>query len=406
MAEENSLQAWTEQVDRLWLEGQHNEAIRRMLERINREAAPIQRQLVMRLVDYVLALGDEQGAAHLLRKLLHLHPHDHQIENRLAGLMQRDQALADVPHPHPAVLRAWVGSALSEPASPAMPAHVTGLVINLDAALERWQRMAQQIESLGWEATHRRFPALEASLEEARTLGLRSAGELGLWRSTRALLADWLSGDPGPEAVLHVLEDDAILNPALPKLLGPFRACEPRLHILFSECFLTRDLYERFRALEQQRQRDGHSLLLVRGEQYLACASSYLLNRQGAERCHELMQVMEQQGRLLPIDLFYRKLIQQGLLHAALPLPFLSTIAPVRDSAIQTGLSANISLAKSADLAMRRLLYLQSWDPGEVASVLQETAELLSHALNPDQQEQLLLTMLSHGRERGWLANY
>jgi hypothetical protein len=115
---------------------------------------------------------------------------------------------------------------------------------------------------------------------------------------------------------------------------------------------------------------------------------------------------MEQQGRLLPIDLFYRKLIQQGLLHAALPLPFLSTIAPVRDSAIQTGLSANISLAKSADLAMRRLLYLQSWDPGEVASVLQETAELLSHALNPDQQEQLLLTMLSHGRERGWLANY
>lgn len=394
------------QADSLWRQGQQRGAIERLLERINREAGASQRQLVLQLVEYVRQLGDGKGAERLLQQLLQQQPFDREVEAVLAALMGAQGSLSAVPHPDAAVLGAWVGSPLTFAAAPGMPAQVTGLVINLDAAVERWQSMARQIASLGWSATHGRFPALRATQEEAQGLGLRSAGELGLWRSTKALLAEWLAGDPGPEAVLHVMEDDAVLHPALPKLVQVLQTGEPRVHLLFSEAFLTRELYERFRALEQRRQAEGHSLLLLRGGCYLACASSYLLTRSGAERCYAVMQQLEAQGRLLPIDLCYRALIRRNGITAAVSLPFLSTIAPVQDSAIQTGLKASVSLAKTADLALRRLLYLQSWDADAGVKVWRELAALMEQGLGPDQHQQLILMLLSYGRDQGWLANY
>jgi len=113
-----------------------------------------------------------------------------------------------------------------------MPDHVSGWIINLAEAQDRWQAMAEQIEQLGWGATHRRFDAHGASQQEAEAVGLRSAGQLGLWRSTRALLERWLASDPPAHGVLHLVEDDAVLHPALPLLLEPFSDHRPQLDLL------------------------------------------------------------------------------------------------------------------------------------------------------------------------------
>jgi GR25 family glycosyltransferase involved in LPS biosynthesis len=288
-----------------------------------------------------------------------------------------------------------------------MPACVSGRVINLDSAGERRQCMQNQIERLGWGATHQRFPAMGASDEEAQWVGLRSRGELGLWRTTKVLLTEWLANVPGPDDVLHVLEDDAILQPALAQLIEPFQTCEPRVDLLFSEALLTTKLFQHFRQLDLHRQQTGHSLLFVHGSYYLACSSSYLLSPAGARIILNRMDEMEAAGSLLPVDLAYRQLIRSGVLSAAIALPFCSTIAAaVGDSAIQTGLNASVSLAKSADLALRRLLYLQAWDSTAASNVLQELADLLAQGLAPDQQADLLVEILNHGRSHGWLDSY
>ena len=141
--------------------------------------------------------------------------------------------------------------------------------------------MEAQIQAHGWEQSHRRQPALSASDDEARAFALRNGGELGLWRTTAALLEAWLAEQPAPSDVLHVLEDDAIVHPQLPALIHLLRQQTPPLDILFSEAFLTTTLYRRFRALNRKRQSDGTAVLLLNGGQYLACSSSYCLVAMG-----------------------------------------------------------------------------------------------------------------------------
>jgi len=389
----------------LWDQGRHQQAIDRLLEQINRALPAVPRNPGLQLVRYVLELGDRNSAAVFLRRLLEAHPQDPELR-----ALQADLARQPLPSGGSAqeasILAAWpAGPQVSlDPAL--MPACVSGRVLNLDAAGERWSSMQDQLDRLGWGGTHQRFAATAASSEQARQVGLRSGGELGLWRTTKALLRDWLAQDPGPEAVLHVLEDDAILQPALPQLIEPFHTCEPRVDLLFTEAFLTAPLFQRFRQLELQRQQSGQGLLFVQGQHYLACASSYLLSPTGARIMLNHMEAMEAAGPLLPVDLTYRKLIRSGLLAAAITLPFFSTIADAGASAIQTGLNAGISLAKDADLALRRLLYQQAWDPTAAGAVLRDLADLLARRLAPEQQADLVVAILAHGRSQGWLGYY
>lgn len=142
---------------------------------------------------------------------------------------------------------------------------MSGWIINLAAAKERWAVMAEQIERLGWGRTHHRFEAHSTSQAEAEARGLRSAGQLGLWRSTTALLQQWLDSNPPDQGVLHIVEDDAVLNPALPKLMEMFQQHNPQLDLVFTESFLTPSLYRRFQALEQQRQQGDEGIWLLNG---------------------------------------------------------------------------------------------------------------------------------------------
>ncbi len=287
-----------------------------------------------------------------------------------------------------------------------MPEGVTGRVLNLDRATERWQNMQAQINSLGWQATHRRQPAMTAPDQEAKNLGLRNGAELGLWRTTMAVMENWLSNERSENDVLHLLEDDAILHPSLPLLIEPLLQGSPQLDMVFSEAFLTLPLYRRFRALEQRRLEENANLYLLNGGQYLACASSYLVTVKGARKLLNQLQQVEAAGRLIPLDMAFRKAIRSGSITAALSLPFFSTITATIDSAIQNDRNKAIYLSQVADLSLRRLLYLQSWHPEVCPSVLKELTDVLSSGLESSQNEALVLEILNLGKSEGWLISY
>jgi GR25 family glycosyltransferase involved in LPS biosynthesis len=302
------------------------------------------------------------------------------------------------------VIKVWPGPLPEGPVS--MPAGVSGRIINLDTAVERWSQMQAQLDSLGWTQSHRRQPAQRAEADEARQLGLRNGGELGLWRTTTSLLEQWLGEQPAAGDVLHVLEDDAIINPALPLLIKLLRQQNPPLDILFSEAFLTTDLYRRFRALEDKRQREGNAVLLLNGGQYLACTSSYILSRDGAKRLLLALREQEATARLVPIDMVIRQSIREGKLKASISLPFFSTIRAGLASSIQQERPTAVQLSQDVDLSLRRLLYLQAWQPAACGGELGRVSEVLADGLAPAQIETLVVEMLMAGRREGWLPGY
>ncbi|WP_231596249.1 hypothetical protein [Synechococcus sp. CBW1108] len=155
--------------------------------------------------------------------------------------------------PEDLVLVRWHKPLVVDP-KPAMPQTITGWIMNLDRATHRWACMAHQLETLGWVSTHQRFAAKEATMDEAKAVGLPSAGYLGLWRTTISLLEEWLADQASLNNFLHLVEDDAVLNPSLPLAIEPLKSHQGMIDIVFTESFLTVPLYQRFRSLDKQRQ--------------------------------------------------------------------------------------------------------------------------------------------------------
>ena len=75
-------------------------------------------------------------------------------------------------------------------------------------------------------------------------------------------------------------------------------------------------------------------------------------------------------------------------------------------SSIQHDCAAAVQLSQNADLGLRRLLFLQHWDPAGSSEVLREISALLAAGLTADQLETLVLEILEAGRSEGWLTPY
>lgn len=153
------------------------------------------------------------------------------------------------------------------------------------------------------------------------------------------------------------------------------------------------------------RQSEGHAVLLLNGGQYLAGSTSFLLSRDGAQRLLLALRKQEAKARLVPIDMAFRQSIREGWLKASISLPFFSTMRTGIASSIQQERATAVQLSQDADLSLRRLLYLQGWDPGGFAGELDRVSDLLRNGLEPLQIETLVLEILIAGRRQGWLPS-
>ncbi len=289
-----------------------------------------------------------------------------------------------------------------------MPDYVSGFVINLDDAKERWAAMASQLSKLGWTSTHKRFSALTATQQEANAAGLRTAGELGLWRTTISLLNQWLGAKPRPTDILHVIEDDAIIHQSLPSLLEPLQICKDKVDILFSETLLSAGTYRRFCDLNKDQQSHGFDITFLNSSQYACGSTSYLLSANGARKLLEGMRHLEESKKLVPIDLGIRQLFRAGKLNAAISLPFFSTISSSisNPSTIQTGLGTSVTLSKNADLELRRLFYFKAWKQNRSRVVLNDLVNLLAEGLAESDLEGLIVDLIGDCHSRGLLPGY
>ena len=286
------------------------------------------------------------------------------------------------------------------------PQGVTGMIVSLPEQVSRWKSISSQIEELRWQQTHQRYPALIASLPEAKEVGLRSGGELGLWRTTVALLESWLSQDPGSEDILHIIEDDAILNKRLPILAHILKKKTNQLDILFSESFLTCSLFQRFCELEEHRRNSGDLVWLINGGQYLGCTSSYFLTKEGARKLLNEMKRREGEKRIMPIDMVIRECVRNKRLKAAVSLPFFSTISTDFDSSLHTSRESAIKVSQKADLCLRRFLYFDNWCQERCSDTLSELSSILGAHLDPSAIAVLMTRTLDLGRELKWLEKY
>jgi GR25 family glycosyltransferase involved in LPS biosynthesis len=284
---------------------------------------------------------------------------------------------------------------------------VRGFYINLDSATDRRRAMDHQLHGLGLTHCYSRFTACEASLEEAQSRGLRSAGELGIWRSLLALLNHWLAEDPPEHDLLHILEDDAILDSSWPEFIAALMREPVGWDLILSDSFLTVDLYLGALRLLRSMQAGHLQVGLLDGGCYLGCTASMLLNRAGAIRLLNGLEQIFKQQRLAPVDMALRGMIRSSGLRALITIPFLTTISTDFDSTIQ-GFRSDLALrSQGLDLYLRRMLYNSNYpDPVASRSEFSDALAFLQSNTSMAEQQNLLADLIAIGRRQGWLINY
>ena len=102
-----------------------------------------------------------------------------------------------------------------------------GIYINLDRCTRRKSSLLSQLDSAGLPSIeYERFSAVEPGGQEPQlSMGLKSRGELGLFRSLASVFA--LIADGDFDDVVHVVEDDATF-PA-----GGSQSIELVTHLIF-----------------------------------------------------------------------------------------------------------------------------------------------------------------------------
>jgi tetratricopeptide (TPR) repeat protein/GR25 family glycosyltransferase involved in LPS biosynthesis len=298
---------------------------------------------------------------------------------------------------------AWTAAGDAAASCPCLD-NFSGYYINLEASVERRQAMDEQLARFSWGTAYSRFPAKMATTEEANSRGLGSAGELGIWRSTLALLENWLAYPGAPDDLLHILEDDAVLPPSLAHALS--HVCRNGFSdwdLLFTESFLTVPLYRKMLGCYK---RATSRIQLVHGGAYLACLSSYLLTRQSASRFLEQLRLEFEKPTLLPLDMVVRRLIRDGAMRALISLPFLTTVQTQLPSTIQGFRGAEVERSQHLDLYLRRMLYVDGLSDSAIACTFAEAMTGVSALFSGPEQQRLLAEILSAARASGLLKRY
>ncbi len=278
----------------------------------------------------------------------------------------------------------------------------SGLYINLDRSTDRRQSLIAHLASQGMVHAYKRFPALEPTAAEAADLrGLKTPGEVGIWKSLIALLQG-LASDADAAPIVHVIEDDARFRDGAADMLDALRAgmLQPgpleSADLVFLDYYLTKDLF-RFVATRPDplKLREGkRSFTLLPASHYRACLGSFLVRRSSAAFIAEaLHRMFLWQHPRLPVDLALRSLLHVGVVRGLLVSPPLgacdfdaSALSTVQDSA-----SADLQRSQLAFILLK-LCASGVRSPLWCADRLAEMFDV-RHSLSPDSQAIELLAV-------------
>lgn len=225
----------------------------------------------------------------------------------------------------------------SEPSVP------SGHYINLDGAESRRASIERALAEARMSGLVARFPALRGDGRPSKI----TQGELGCLLSHARLVSDAAAaGEPR-----LILEDDALPSPVFqPALAGALQALDEDWDILFLNHLSDFANPRRLRELLALKRDSGDihvgspqgKFRLLDGRQwYFAGTAAYVVSARGARRLEEVFRVQSEAGYPSPVDLLYRRLIQERRISAKVLFPYIVGIATGHESTIGARQSAS-----------------------------------------------------------------
>lgn len=231
-----------------------------------------------------------------------------------------------------------------------------GAYINLDDKPERLAAIEAELARYGLSPVYTRFRGIEGNAEGFPNPHNLKQGVVGCFASHCRVLEE----NAGCDTHLHVIEDDAVFSsctePAIRWAIdtGKLDHCD----ILYTDISvpLRSDRYKLYRSMFEKAvthdaagnvTRMAFNVFSLKNVVY-ASAVSYLVNRRSIGKLGSLLRAELERGLEHPVDLFYRKKSEEGVITAACLFPFVTSInfEHVLDSSIDDELERPTALAR------------------------------------------------------------
>jgi GR25 family glycosyltransferase involved in LPS biosynthesis len=211
-----------------------------------------------------------------------------------------------------------------------------GRYINMDSSPERRAAMEAQFERFGCADRYARFAGIDGRTLDGSRSRL-SPGELGCFMSHYQCLVD----SDVEDHHVHIVEDDVVFAPQTMGLLDQIVGdAVPACDLLFTDIFVPLhmmtiyDFMAFYRVTELLEKRLEPPL--TRMPRYVMYpnlkdvpfggATSYIVNRNSREKVIALLEEEIAKGPILPIDMIFRIMANDGRLKALCTMPFVTSI--------------------------------------------------------------------------------
>jgi GR25 family glycosyltransferase involved in LPS biosynthesis len=247
-----------------------------------------------------------------------------------------------------------------------------GFFINLAKNSSRRAALVAGLEAMGATQRYQRFEAVDGFAVAAQYETKLDPGNLGCWLSHIGLL----QANRCPAQHLHVIEDDTILAhdsvPIFDRLL-PLADQRGKWDLIFTDIVVPSDLsvFRQFTEKLQLFAATGKITLTSLQRISFAGTSSFFVNRNSVEKLCGLMA--DQWNTGLPIDIYIRKLVQEGRLNAFVTLPFLTTVSR---HGVNSDIRGNLDRTRMVYYVYRKAFFKDA----NLADVLAEMVEVTKDA--------------------------
>ncbi len=268
-----------------------------------------------------------------------------------------------------------------------------GRYINMDRSVERRRALEAQFAAFGCGDRYVRFPAVDGqSLDRSRSS--LTAGECGCFESHYRCIKESM----GEDLNLHILEDDVVFGPrTIPLLDQALGDAFKQGEMVFTDIFIPGELstlqlllyyYRLTGILERPAPGERAWPKFINfydlKQASFTGASSYIVRSDARARLLRLMEAELATGQTMPVDIFYRRIIRDGLMKAVCILPFLTTVNPAEVIATTIEGRAQHERSNLALFLMRNYFFIDK-DGAAVAEIRRELTHDLDdpHYIDP-----------------------